>query len=118
MSGDSTVPLSTYTRAVGGTDPHPVSIDALVGHIDTQVDTVWRAAEVRGSLEGAEAFAAAVRELVTLAQSLEGRAAERVAMLRSTTEAVLDAEAGADTLDDLYAGLSDREYGINAGGRS
>ena len=105
MSTDETMRLPTYTRAVGGTDPHPVSIDALVGHIDTQVDTVWRAAEGRGSLEGAEQFAASVRELVTLAQSLEGRAVERVEMLRSTVDAVLSPEP------DGYDAVMDRIHG-------
>lgn len=87
---DDTTPLATYHRAVGGTDPHPVSIDALIGHLDSQLDTVCATAEGRGTLAGAEVFLVSVRELVMLAQSLEGRAAERVEMLRSTAEAVLD----------------------------
>jgi hypothetical protein len=99
---DETMRLPTYTRAVGGTDPHPVSVADLIGRLDAQMDSVVWAAEGRGSLEGAEQFAASVRELVTLAQSLEGRAVERVEMLRST---VLSPEP------DGYDAVMDRIHG-------
>lgn len=102
---EDTTELATYTRAVGGTDPHPVTIDALIGHLNSQLDTVWATAEGRGTLAGAEVFAVSVRELVTLAQSLEGRAAERVEMLRSTAEAVLDGG------DHDYEAVMDRIHG-------
>ena len=105
MSTDDTMRLPTYTRAVGGTDPHPVSVADLIGRLDAQMDSVVWAADGRGSLEGAEAFAAAVRELVTLAQSLEGRAVERVEMLRSTVDAVLSPEP------DGYDAVMDRIHG-------
>lgn len=105
---DDTTELATYTRAIGGTDAHPVTIDALIGQLNTQLDTVWATAEGRGTLAGAEVFLVSVRELVTLAQSLEGRAAERVEMLRSTAEAVLDGD------DHDYEAVMDRIHGGGA----
>lgn len=102
---DETMRLPTYHRAVGGTDPHPVSVEDLIGRLDAQMDSVVWAAEGRGSVEGAEQFAAAARELVVLAQSLEGRAVERVEMLRSTVDAVLSPEP------DGYDAVMDRIHG-------
>lgn len=90
---DKTTELPTFTRRIGGVDPHPVSVDELIGQIDAQLDTVWADAEKRGTPEGAESFRTSVQELVTLAQSLEGRANQHSEMLRSTAEAVLDSEA-------------------------
>lgn len=104
MTGD-TVELSTYTRALGGTDPHPVSIDALICRLNAQMDDVSWAAGQRGTTADAEAFAESVRELVVLAQSLEGRAAERAEMLRSTAEAVLS------SAPDEYEAVMDRIHG-------
>lgn len=109
---DETVELSTYTRALGGTDPRPVSVDELIGRIDSQLDTVWSAAEGRGTPEGAAALVGSVRELVTLAQSLEGMAAEWADLSRSTAEAIASDEIEADALSVLYDHvLGDRDYG-------
>jgi hypothetical protein len=105
---DRTLPIrrpEPATHAVDGTDPHPVSIDQLIGEIDSQVDTVWANSELRGRLAGAEKFLASVHELALLAQSLEGQATERVEMLRSTAAAVLDAD------EDAYGELMDRIHG-------
>lgn len=88
MNHDDTTELPTYTRAVGGTDPHPVTVEELIGRIDAQLDTVWAAAELRGYVTGAQALVDAAHELTLLAQSLEGRASEHAEMLRSTAEAV------------------------------
>lgn len=92
-------------HAADGTDPHPVTVEQLIGEIDSQLDTVWADSEKRGRLDGAEAFLTAVHELVLLAQSLEGQATERVEMLRSTAAAVLDAD------EDAYGELMDRIHG-------
>lgn len=89
---DDTTELPTYSRAIGGTDPHPVGVDALVGRIDSQIDRVSAAAESRGTVTGAEVLLAEVRELIALSQSLEGRAVDRVEMLRSTAAAVLETD--------------------------
>lgn len=94
MTSDDTVALPSRSGAAGGTDPHPVTVEALIGRIDTQLDTVWTASERRGLLAGATEFAAAVHELVLLAQSLEGLAAERAEMLRSTAAALTGKGAG------------------------
>jgi len=108
---DETVALSTYTRALGGTDPHPITVDDLVALIDRQVDAVWSQSDARGTPEGAEAFARAARELVTLAQSLAGQAGARAEMLRSTAEAATG--AGEDALAALYDDVvGERDYGI------
>lgn len=87
---DDTTELPTYNRAVGGTDPHPVTVEQLIGQIDAQLDTVWAAAELRGYLAGAQQLQDATHELVLLAQSLEGRAGEHAEMLRSTAEALTE----------------------------
>lgn len=88
MAHEDTTELPTFTRTVGGTDPHPTTVEALIGRIDSQLDTVWAAAELRGYLTGALSLVEAAHELTLLAQSLEGRAAEHAEMLRSTAEAV------------------------------
>lgn len=105
---DETAQLPTYTRAVGGTDPHPVSVETTIGQIDSQIDTVWANAELRGYLDGAETFLVSVHELVTLAQSLEGLATARVEMLRSTAAAVLETDShGYDAvMDRIHGGAS------------
>lgn len=102
---DDTTELPTYNRAVGGTDPHPTTVEDLIGRIDSQLDTVWAAADLRGYVAGAQALQDAVHELVLLTQSLEGRAGEHAEMLRSTAQAVLD-----DSTDD-YDAVMDRIHG-------
>jgi hypothetical protein len=94
-TGDTadTVELPTFTRAVGGTDPHPATVEDLIGGIDDQVDAIWSASASQGTVEDADAFWSATRELVTLAQSLEGRAGERAEMLRSTAAAAMDGDS-------------------------
>ena len=105
MAHDDTVELPTFSRALGGTDPHPVTVEHLIGQIDAQLDTVWAAADRRGDATGAQQLQDAAHELVLLAQSLEGRAAEHAEMLRSTAAAVLN-----ETLDD-YDAVMDRIHG-------
>jgi hypothetical protein len=92
-------------HAADGTDPHPVTVEQLIGEIDSQLDTVWADSEKRGRLAGAEAFLTSVHELALLTQSLEGQATERVEMLRSTAAAALDAD------EDAYGELMDRIHG-------
>lgn len=107
MAHEDTAELPTFTRAVGGTDPHPVTVEALIGQIDSQLDVVWAAAE-RWTPEGVGDFAAAVHELVLLAQSLEGRASERGEQFRATA-AVLGSG------DDAYVAAMSL---LDEGGRS
>lgn len=110
---DDTVELSTYTRALGGTDPHPTSIEGLVSLIDEQVDTVWSTAGERGTPEGAAEFVSSVRELVTLAQSLEGLAAAWSDLSASTAAAIAGDEPELDALTALYDDVvGDRDYEI------
>jgi hypothetical protein len=105
---EDTVELATYTRAVGGTDPHPNTVDQLIKKLDAQLDTVIEAAGNRGHVVGAEALQRTAHELVLLAQSLEGRADEHAEMLRSTVAAVLD--GGSDdydvVMDRIHGGAS------------
>jgi hypothetical protein len=96
---EDTAELPTYTRAVGGTDPHPVTVDDLIRQIDAQLDTVIEAAANRAHVVGAEALQRTAHELVLLAQSLEGRAGEHAEMLRSTVAAALD--GGSDDYDEV-----------------
>lgn len=107
-----TTELSTFTRPIGGTDPHPATPEQLLAAADAQLDTVSAALEGRGTVEGAQVLLAATRELVTLAQSLDGAAAERVEMLRSTAAAVLEP----DEDEKGYDAVMGRVYAAFEGG--
>ncbi|GAB3224319.1 hypothetical protein GCM10027447_12810 [Glycomyces halotolerans] len=104
---DNTTELPTYTRPVGGTDPHPAKPEKLLEALDAQLDTVWAAMERRGTLAGAEALQKATSELVALSQSLDGYAATRAEMLTGTAEVALSHEADPDPYDTAMSGLDE-----------
>jgi hypothetical protein len=101
---DDTVELTLRHVPADGTDSHPTSPEVLFGTINAQLDIAWAKMDGRGTVEGAAVWAREVHELLTLVQSLDGLATERVEFLRSTAEAAQATESGPD-YDDVMARL-------------